>query len=58
MSAVTGACRACFNCKKYDDEELADYNRCFKVAIDILYLRVVGPILVSKSLQEIYHTDA
>ena len=37
---------------------MEDYARHFKAARDILHSRMVGPIVVSKALQEIYPTDA
>ena len=55
---VTDACRACFNWKHHDNEYLADRTSHFEVTRVILYSRTGGPILVSKSLQEILPEDA
>ena len=54
MSVVTDACRACFNCKNHDNEELEDCTRRFKASRDILHSQTEGLILVSKALQEIH----
>ena len=52
MPVASGTCRAGFNYKQRNDEELSEFTRCFKVARKIIQSRLRSPILVAKETKD------